>query len=240
MASKRWAMRSCSQASIGWFQGNQRQSQRGLVIGCYGFWGVKSRQRSPADAVHLQRALDALRVVGRQARGRGRVHARQRGVHRGPAFLPRLGVQLCPYGGVGRGHVVQAMRQRLEIQHGAAHQQRQPPARADLADQAARIQHEFGSAVGLPGVADVDQVVRDGGEFGCRGLGGADVHAAVHQRRIDADDLHVVALRDRQRGRRLAAGRGAGQADGATCSQVLHVSAGGCARAAAPASRRTA
>jgi hypothetical protein len=74
-----------------------------MVIGCYGFWGVKGRQRSPADAVHLQRALDALRVVGRQARGRGRVHARQLGVHRGPAFLASLGVQLGAHGGVGGG-----------------------------------------------------------------------------------------------------------------------------------------
>jgi hypothetical protein len=32
-------------------------------------------------------------------------------------------------------------------------------------------------------------VVRHGGEFIRRGFGGADVHAAVDQRRIDADDL---------------------------------------------------
>jgi len=58
--------------------------------------------------------------------------------------------------------------------------------------------YEVGGAVTLQRIEDVDQVVRHLREFGRGGLGGADVHAAVNQRRVDADDLHRPALRNGQ------------------------------------------
>jgi hypothetical protein len=91
-------------------------------------------------------------------------------MQRGPALRGRFIGQRGAHGGVGLGHVVQAVEQRLEVQHGAAHQQRQLAARADLIDQARGIGHELGGAVGLQRVADVDQVVRHGGEFTGVGL----------------------------------------------------------------------
>ena len=44
--------------------------------------------------------------------------------------------------------------------------------------------HEVGGRVGPGGWQQVDQVVRHGGALGGAGLGGADVHTPVHQRRI--------------------------------------------------------
>jgi hypothetical protein len=47
-------------------------------------------------------------------------------------------------------------------------------------------------------IRDVDQVVRHLRQFGGAGFGRANVHAAVDQRRVHADDLHRPALRDGQ------------------------------------------
>ncbi len=143
---------------------------------------------------HLQRTLDALAVTGCQAGSRGRVYQGQFGMQRGPALLGGLRFQLRAHVGVGGGHVVNAVEQRLEVQHGAAHQQRQRAARADLGHQPGGVLHKLGRAVGLQRVADVDEVVRHGGKLVGRGLGGADVHAAVDQGRIDADDLDRQTL----------------------------------------------
>jgi hypothetical protein len=133
-----------------------------------------------------------------------RVHLCQLRVQGGPAAFTRFGVDLRAQGGVCGRHGVQPGEQRLEVQHGAADQQRPPPARLDFADQARGVAHELGRAVGLQRVADVDQVVRHRRPLGRSRLGGADVHAAVHQGRIDADDFHRPALRNGQRRRSFA------------------------------------
>jgi hypothetical protein len=98
---------------------------------------VPGRQRLPAELPDLQRTLDALGVVGRQARGGGGVHAGQFGVQGGPALPGGTFVQRLAHLRVGTRHGVQPVAQRLEVQHGAAHQQRQAAACADLARQAA-------------------------------------------------------------------------------------------------------
>ena len=139
---------------------------------------------------HLQCALNALAVARCQAGGGGGVYLGQLGVHAGPANGLGLGFELGAHFGVGGGHVVNAVQQRLEVQHGAAHQQGQCTTGADLGNEARGVLHKLGSAVGLQRVADVDEVVGHGSAL-CRcGFGGANVHAAVHQGRIDADDLH--------------------------------------------------
>jgi hypothetical protein len=117
-------------------------------------------------------------------------------------------VQSPAHGRVGGRQLVQAFQQGLEVQQGAAHQQRQAPARPDLGHQARGVAREIGGAVGFGRLTDVDQVVRHGRALGRRGLGGADVQAAIDQGRVDADDFHRHPLGQRQRQRALAAGRG--------------------------------
>ena len=109
-------------------------------------------------------------------------------------------------------HVVQAFHKGLEVQHGATHQQRQFAARSDVCHQAPRIDGKFSRAVGVQRVADVDQMVRHRCQLFCRGFGCANVHAAVNQGGVDADDLHRPTLCNRQCGCRFAGGGGTDQA----------------------------
>ena len=56
--------------------------------------------------------------------------------------------------------------------------------------------------------------MRAGCAFGRAGLGGTDVHAAIHQRRIEADDFHRQMRSDFKRQAGFAAGGGAEQGEG--------------------------
>ena len=87
MASKRCAMRSCSQPrSAGSSENSGVELPRGRSR-CRSCRAWKLDQGRPDTPEHFQRALDALRVAGRQPRRRDRVDARQFGVQRGPALL---------------------------------------------------------------------------------------------------------------------------------------------------------
>ena len=116
-------------------------------------------------------------------------------------------LDLRTYGGVGAGHVIDAVDQRFEIQHRAAHQEWQLATCGDSADESRGVCHELCGAVGVQGVTDIDEVMRRLGEFQRRRLGRADVHVPVHQGRIDTDDLNRPARRDGQSRSRFARGR---------------------------------
>ena len=173
---------------------------------------VERRHRFTAEQADLERALDALRVQRRQAGSGLRIQRGQPRVHRGPAVAGGLGIELRAQRRIGLRQLGQAVEQRLEIKHRAADQQRPRAAGLDLGHQAQRVADELRRRVARGRLEDVDQVMRHRGEFFRRRLGGADVHAAVHQRGVDADDLHRLATRDRERGRRLAAARRPGEA----------------------------
>ena len=176
---------------------------------------VEAAERAPRHAMDLERALDTLAVARLQPRCRGRVQFGQPGMHPRPADCRGLGFERGAHRGVGRRHVVQALHECLEIQHRPTHQQRQFSARVDLADQPLRVAREVGGTVRLRRVADVDQVVRHGRAFCRTGFRAADVHAAVHQRRVDADDLERDRAGDHQRRRALAGSRRPGQREAA-------------------------
>ena len=114
----------------------------------------------------LERALHALRVAGREARGRARIDARELGVQRRIAVARGFGGERGTHLRVGRRHRIEAVEQRLEVEHRAADQQRQPAARADVTDQAARVGDEARRGIRIGWLDDVDQVVRDRGAFG--------------------------------------------------------------------------
>ena len=129
--------------------------------------GVERRQRLARDAEHLQRALDALRVAGRQPRGGDRVDPRQFGVQRGPAFGLRLGFD------VRRAPRRRPCGMSSRPSNSALKYSMVPPTSSGSLPRAwissiscVGIAHELGGAVGLQRVADVDQVVRHGGQFG--------------------------------------------------------------------------
>ena len=101
----------------------------------------------------------------------------------------------------------QPARQRAEVEAGAADQNRQPPARLDVADRGRGIARVLRGRVVVGRIGDVDQVVRDAAPIADRDLVGADVEAAIDGGRVAVDDLAAVALGDRQRQRALP-GRG--------------------------------
>ena len=99
-------------------------------------------------------------------------------------------------GGAGFGQIVQALRERVVIHHGAADNQRQALAGVDFAHQARAVAHKIRRAVCRNGADDVNQMVRHGDQLSGAGLGGADVHVAVHQCAVQADDFAGKVLRD--------------------------------------------
>lgn len=174
---------------------------------------VKRRQRPATDLPDLERACDALAVARRQASCGDRVDFGQLGMQGRPADLGRLTGNVFAHLGVRRRHVVQTVDQGLEIQHGAAHQQRLPAPLSDLLNQDQRIASKLRGAVGLAWVADINQVVGHGRQFvGC-GLGRAHIHAPVDQGRIHADDFHRPALSQGQGGCGFPRGGRAGEGD---------------------------
>ena len=79
----------------------------------------------------LERALDAL-AVARGEPGRAlRVDRRELGVQSRPAFARAARVELGADVGVGDRERIEAVEQRLEVQHRAADEKRQRAARAD-------------------------------------------------------------------------------------------------------------
>ena len=75
-------------------------------------------------------------------------------------------------------------------------------ARADFTDQTLGVSHKLSGAVGLQGIENVDQVVRYGGLLVAGGFGGANVHAAIDQGRIHADDFTGLAALGQYSGQR--------------------------------------
>ena len=186
--------------------------------------GQQGRHGLAGQGDDFQRAADALRVLRRQARGRDGVLLRQTRMHGGPADGGRIHFQLGAQGRIGAGQVVEAIGQALEVQHGAADQQRQLAACGDLAHQAQRIVAELRHGIRIERVDDVDQMMRYLGQFFLRRLGRANIHAPVNEGGIDGNDLGRDGLRDGQRTGRLAAGRGAHDGDGqGEVWGVLHV-----------------
>ena len=105
-------------------------------------------------------------------------------------------LQFGAHGGIGFGQVVQAFGQRVEIHHCAADNQRQPAARADFLRQPHAVADKLRRAVRLRRRDDVDKVVRHGIKLGSRRLCRANVHIAVHQRGIEADDFNRQGFGD--------------------------------------------
>jgi hypothetical protein len=86
-----------------------------------------------------------------------------------------------------------------------ARHQRHAAAREDALHGSDRVGAEAPGRVAPGRIDQVDQVVRHLRALDGRGLGRADVHAAVHQRRVHAHDFRGQARSEPHRQRRLAA-----------------------------------
>ena len=161
--------------------------------------GQMFAQRPARQHQHFQRPLDALAVGRLQTVCGGGIGRLQTAVERGKAVRRLLRLQLRPHRRIGGGQIVQPARQRVEIHHRATDNQRQPPARGNLAAQTQAVRRKLRRAVRLQRRDNVDQMVRHGGQLGGRRLGRADVHAFIDQRGIEADDFNGKTLCQPQR-----------------------------------------
>ena len=163
---------------------------------------LQRRQRPAGERVHLERALDALRVGA--ARAAPRSPDRRARARRAAPASPSAAARASSSRAHRRDRPAAARDspsvQRLEVEHRAADQQRQRGrargsraiARSASARKRAAEYASVGSTMSIRwcGTARARRRV---------GLRGADVHAAVDLRRVDADDL------DRRSARRAPA-----------------------------------
>ena len=122
--------------------------------------------------------------------------------------------QLLPQRGVGRTVGKGAPGdERVDIQPRAADDDRQFSAREDVIHAGGRLLSVARDGVVFRGVGDVDHMMRHALHLFRRGLGRADVHAAVDLHRVGRDDLAPEPLRERHAERGLARGGRAGDDD---------------------------
>lgn len=198
--------------AIGRFERDRHEAVSGGRIVAASRGGEQHRHRLPAQHEHFERPLDPLRIVRREPRGRVGIDLREPRVQGGPAIARGFRIESRAHVRIGAGQVVEPLRQRLVVQHRAAREQRRAAARGDLTDQAQRVGAETRGRIRVGRIDDVDQMVRHARALFARRLRGADIHVAVDERRIDADDLDRAARGERQRRGRLARCGGAEQA----------------------------
>ena len=128
-------------------------------------------------------------------------------MHGGPAKFGGLGVKFGSYLRIGIGERVDAAKQRTKIKHRAAGQNRRASGGADRCNMRQCVPSKLTGRIRLVGVDDIYQAMRHSRLFLRVRLGGANVHAAIDQRGVDADQIgrHALAYGHGQRG--LAAGR---------------------------------
>jgi hypothetical protein len=96
--------------------------------------------------------------------------------------------------GIGRWRLGQSLKEYLEIQPGAAAQNRQPAPGLDVRDGAVRQLYESGGIERLGQVHHINQVMGHAGTLLRRGFGRADVQPAIDLHGIHGDDLAAELL----------------------------------------------
>ena len=105
-----------------------------------------------------------------------------------PARPLRLCLNVGAYGRINGGNVIEPLNQRPKIEHAAADQNRAPPSPPNLIDAPFGIAREVGGGVGIIGFPNMNKMMR------VVRFGSADRQAAIHQRRIHANEFGIKAL----------------------------------------------
>ena len=163
-------------------------------------------QRTRGRLDHLERAGDAAAIARLQAFGGCRIAPRQFGMQRldAVALQPRADA-VADLGG-NRRHRRQPARQRLEIQAGAAGENRQAILRADFRQHPGGIGHPAAGGEIHRGVDMAIKPVRNPRLLFQRRPRREHAQVAIHLHGIGIDDDAAGFLRKLERQRRLAAG----------------------------------
>ena len=184
-------------AAVGWFQ-RERYQLKGQV--CLFFARMQGGQGFSGQFDDFQCALDSLGVVRFEPLCGFRVQFGQSGMQGWPSGLCGFFIQSGTDGRVGFGEVVQSFCQRVEIQHGAADEQRQFSALYDALNEREGVFAKLCCRIGIGRVNDVDEVVRNGGLFFAGWFCGADVHVTIDEGGINGDDFAWDMAGDFERG----------------------------------------
>src|SRR5271165_2269710 len=149
--------------------------------------------------IDLERALDALRIVAVNSRGGRRINLRQGSMNGVPAVGGRGGIDVGTNLHISLRQIRNAGGEGMEIEHRAADQQGQAATRPNILHRRECIADEFPGGILLSRIANINQMMGMAGAQQGGRLGRADIHAAVDERGIDADDLQWKTLDEPQR-----------------------------------------
>ena len=164
-------------------------------------------QRTPGLLPDLQRTHDPLAIVRVDASRRRRVDLRELRVQLRRAFALVALLQRRPHGHIDVRALEQAVHERLVVEGRAADEQCALAPGRDVGERPFRDSEPLLHREGLARLDEIERVMAHSGELGRGRLGGADVHAAVHEHRVERDDLGAGPFRHFQRQRALPAGR---------------------------------
>src|SRR6266540_983865 len=168
--------------------------------------GVRG-ERPAGHGGHLQGPDRPPDVRGLDLGRRAGVAGHQAGVQPGGAHHASLALELAADVGIGPRER-QAVHHRAEVQARPPHHERRAPSRGDPLQRLDGQDLEPRHGEGLTRPRHVHQVVRDVGPFAGGGLGGAHVHAPVHQHGVHREHLGPQAPGHGQGGLGLAGCRG--------------------------------
>ena len=97
---------------------------------------------------------------------------------------------------IGRWRLPDAFHPCLEVETSATAEDRDAIATVDFVGGPACVAEELGSIESFSRIKDVDEMMRQTGSFFRRGLGGADVQAAVDLHRVYGDDFAIEPFRE--------------------------------------------
>ena len=120
-------------------------------------------------------------------------------MHCRPAILPRLQVDCIANFRISARQVRNPFSECAEVHHRAADQQRYAARRKNLHHCDAGIAHKVASRIAVLGIANIDESMWRALQRLAVWFGGTDVHAAIHQRGIDADDVARKSLAEADR-----------------------------------------
>ena len=110
-------------------------------------------------------------------------------VHRRPAILLRFQVDRFANFRISWWQVCNSLGECPEIHHRAANQQRNAAGRKNLLHRDTRIAHKVASRIAFFGIADIDESMWRALQRLAAWFGGSDVHTAIHERGIYANDV---------------------------------------------------
>ncbi|EHM53675.1 hypothetical protein HMPREF9080_01645, partial [Cardiobacterium valvarum F0432] len=156
--------------------------------------GIVRARSFAAGHDKFEGADEALAVVRHDARRAGRIEAGEFGVQGGGSFTVQARFDSGTIMRVGGGQAIHAGIEGVVIEHGAANEDGNLSRLVSHLDFMRGIGGKTGSGIGFFRIKNVDEGVRVTDEGCSVRFGGANIHAAIDLRGIDADKVHGMTI----------------------------------------------